>query len=236
MWPYHECVVDVSEPFSRFVGITWRQRQNPVPEMLFSKINRMVLLDKDRRMDNVQKHNIHTNVQSQTFRSYIFYNYTIWSKVSGHPLETVIRISLWHTSQSWTLIPGGPTLCLYDSSYLNISGGMAAHSSCRAVARVLVMWGIGLWSEVGVLWDSGQDSGLASPFLEHYCLQIIPSQTLIYGREHCHADTDNRHHRTGLLLYTVCNRSKCPCILPHLYFRAVLREGQVHSMKNTPTL
>jgi hypothetical protein len=62
------------------------------------------------------------------------------------------------------------------------------------------MCGIGVWSKVGViyptvvLWDSGQDSGLASPFLERYCLQTIPSQTLIYGREHCHADTDNRHH------------------------------------------
>jgi hypothetical protein len=40
---------------------------------------------------------------------------------------------------------------------------------------MLVMWGVGVWSEVGVpihptgvLWDSGQDSGLASPFLEPY--------------------------------------------------------------------
>jgi hypothetical protein len=46
--------------------------------------------------------------------------YTIWSKVSGHLLETVIQLSLWHTSQSWILIPGGPTLCLYDS--LNSAG------------------------------------------------------------------------------------------------------------------
>jgi hypothetical protein len=53
------------------------------------------------------------------------------------------------------------------------------------------VWGVGVWSKVsivihptGVLWDSGQDSGLASPFLEHYC-----PQTLIYGREYCHADT-----------------------------------------------
>jgi hypothetical protein len=68
------------------------------------------------------------------------------------------------------------------------------------------MWGVGVWSEVGVLihptgvlWDSGQDSGLASPFLEPYCPQISPSQTLLYGKEQCHADTDNRHHRTGLL-------------------------------------
>jgi hypothetical protein len=72
----------------------------------------------------------------------------------------------------------------------------------------LVMWGIGVWSEVsilihpiGVLWDSGQDSGLASPFLERYCPPTtIPSKTMIYGRKHCHADTDNHHHRTGLLL------------------------------------
>jgi hypothetical protein len=63
------------------------------------------------------------------------------------------------------------------------------------------MWGIGVWSKVGVLihptgvlWDSGHDSGLASPFLERFCPQTIPSQTLIYDREHCHADADNRHH------------------------------------------
>jgi hypothetical protein len=42
----------------------------------------------------------------------------------------------------------------------------------------LVMWGIGVWNEIsflihptGVLWDSG-------PFLESYCPQTIPSQTL----------------------------------------------------------
>jgi hypothetical protein len=69
------------------------------------------------------------------------------------------------------------------------------------------MWGVGVWSEVGilihptgVLWDSGQDFGLAIPFLEPYCPQTIPSQTLLYGREHYHAGTDNHHHRTGLLL------------------------------------
>jgi hypothetical protein len=50
---------------------------------------------------------------------------------------------------------------------LNVSSGMAAHSSCRAVSRV--MWGVLVWSEVGVLinptgvlWDSGQDSGLST--------------------------------------------------------------------------
>jgi hypothetical protein len=69
-----------------------------------------------------------------------------------------------------------------------------------------VMWGVGVSSEVGViihptgvLWDSGQDSGLDSPLLESYCPQTIPSQTLIYGREHRHANTDNCHHQTGLL-------------------------------------
>jgi hypothetical protein len=42
------------------------------------------------------------------------------------------------------------------------------------------MWGVGVWSEVGVLihptavlWDSGQGSGLAIPFLERYCPQDI---------------------------------------------------------------
>jgi hypothetical protein len=100
------------------------------------------------------------------------------------------------------------------------------------------MWGVGVCSKVGilihptgVLWDSGQDSWLVSPFLEPYCPQNILSQTLIYGREHCHADTDNRHQTTWS-----SNGSECPCILPRLYFRAVLRKGQVHSMKNNPTL
>jgi hypothetical protein len=63
------------------------------------------------------------------------------------------------------------------------------------------MWGVGVWSEADVLihptdvlWDSGQDFGLGSPFLEPYYPQTIRSQTLLYGREHCHADTDSRHH------------------------------------------
>jgi hypothetical protein len=58
------------------------------------------------------------------------------------------------------------------------------------------MWGVGVWSEVGilihptgVLWDSGQDSGLGSPFLEPYCPQTILLQTLLYGSEPCHAET-----------------------------------------------
>jgi hypothetical protein len=62
------------------------------------------------------------------------------------------------------------------------------------------MQGVGVWSEVGVLihpigvlWDSGQVFGLASPFLERCYSQTILSQTLIYGRDHCHADTDSRH-------------------------------------------
>jgi hypothetical protein len=64
-----------------------------------------------------------------------------------------------------------------------------------------VKWDIGVWSEVGVLINlagvpggSDQDSGLSSPFLEPYCPLTIPSQTMLYGREHCHADTDNYRH------------------------------------------
>jgi hypothetical protein len=80
--------------------------------------------------------------------------YTIWSKVSRLPLETVIRLSLWHTSQSWTLIPGGPNLCFLMASTwperlstrcLNISSRMAAHSSCRDAARAVSdvrCWGL----------------------------------------------------------------------------------------------
>jgi hypothetical protein len=58
-----------------------------------------------------------------------------------------------------------------------------------------VTWGVWVCSKVGilihptgVLLDSGQDSGLGSPFLEPYYPQTLPSQTLLYGREHCHAD------------------------------------------------
>jgi hypothetical protein len=59
------------------------------------------------------------------------------------------------------------------------------------------MWGIEVWSEVGVLLvihptgvlsDSGQDFGLASSFLEPYCQQTTASQSLLYGREHCRAE------------------------------------------------
>jgi hypothetical protein len=77
---------------------------------------------------------------------------------------------------------------------------MAAHSSCRVVARAVSdvgRWGLGRSRRSNssyVLWDSGQDSGLGSPFLEPHYPQTIPLQTLLYGREHCHADTDNRHH------------------------------------------
>jgi hypothetical protein len=72
------------------------------------------------------------------------------------------------------------------------------------------MWDVGVWIKVGVLihptgvlWVLGQDSGLANPFLEPYFPQTIPSQTLIYGREHCHADTDNCHHQSGLIYFCV---------------------------------
>jgi hypothetical protein len=86
---------------------------------------------------------------------------------------------------------------------LTVSGGMAAHSSYRAVARAVSdvgRWEVGvLIHPTGVLWDSGQDSGMASPFLEPYFPQTIHLRTLLYGWEHCHADTDNCHHRNGLL-------------------------------------
>jgi hypothetical protein len=95
-----------------------------------------------------------------------------------------------------------------------------------------VIRGVGVWNEVGilihptgVLWDSGQDFGLASPFLEPYYPQTTPSQSLLYGKEHCHADTDNHHHQTGLLPQTLHNGSECACTFLHLDFCAVLREG-----------
>jgi hypothetical protein len=73
---------------------------------------------------------------------------------------------------------------------------MAAILPAELWPEQLVMGGIGVWSKVGnlihptdVLRNSGQDSGLPSPFLKYYCPQTIPSQTLIYGREHWHANT-----------------------------------------------
>jgi hypothetical protein len=80
--------------------------------------------------------------------------YNIWSKVSGHLLETIIRLSLWHTSQSAKLIPGGPTHCLYDSSnsagetFYQVSERLrrnGTHSYYRAVARAVSdvgRWGL----------------------------------------------------------------------------------------------
>jgi hypothetical protein len=48
-------------------------------------------------------------------------------------------------------------------------------------AEQLVMWGVGvrngfgvLIHPTGVLWDSSQDCGLASPFLEPYCPHTEP--------------------------------------------------------------
>jgi hypothetical protein len=78
------------------------------------------------------------------------------------------------------------------------------------------MWGVGVWSEVGVLfhptgvvWDSGQDSGLTSPFLEPYCPQTIPSQTLLYGREHLHAQTVVITELIKMSLYPSAFRFPC---------------------------
>jgi hypothetical protein len=80
--------------------------------------------------------------------------YIIWSKVSGHLLNTVIRLSLTHFPvmdinsgwatpfgfmTAWTLPGRLPT------RYLNVFGGMAAHSSSRAVARAVShvgRWGL----------------------------------------------------------------------------------------------
>jgi hypothetical protein len=47
---------------------------------VFCNINRPVFLDKDRTIDNVQKHNIRINIpSSQTFRSYFLQNLQVYS-------------------------------------------------------------------------------------------------------------------------------------------------------------
>jgi hypothetical protein len=46
--------------------------ESALRNVVFCNINRRVFLDKDGPMDNVQKHNICTNVSlAQTFRSYL---------------------------------------------------------------------------------------------------------------------------------------------------------------------
>jgi hypothetical protein len=118
---------------------------------------------------------------------------------------------------------------------------MAAHSSCRAEARAVSdvgRWGLELSrrSNSAHRRSMGFRSGLwAGQSISGTLWSTNHSLTdLVYSREHCHADRDNCRHRNGLLPQTVCNGSKCPCILPPLYFRAVLREGQVHSWKTPP--
>jgi hypothetical protein len=57
------------------------------PKVVFCKINRNVFLDKDRTMDNVQKHNICTNVpSSQTFRSYLLFFLALVPRDATSPL------------------------------------------------------------------------------------------------------------------------------------------------------
>jgi hypothetical protein len=83
---------------------------------------------------------------------------------------------------------------------------MTAHSSYRAVASAVS--GVGHWglersqrSNSSHMCSIGFSLGLwAGQFiLKPYCPQAIPSLILLYGREHCHADTANCLHQTGLL-------------------------------------
>jgi hypothetical protein len=63
-----ESIIDWAQ-LSRFYMKT--ERESSLRNIVFWKINMTVILDKDMTMDNVQKHNIFTNVpSSQTFRSY----------------------------------------------------------------------------------------------------------------------------------------------------------------------
>jgi hypothetical protein len=80
------------------------------------------------------------------------------------------------------------------------------NSSCRAVARAVS--DVGCW---GLAWSQCSNSahrcsmGFRSWLWAVQSISgtllstTIPSQTLLYGRKHCHADTDNHHHWTGLL-------------------------------------
>jgi hypothetical protein len=82
-------------PSTNIMFLDW---MNPVSEMLFWKMKWTVFLNKDREMDNVQKHNICTNVPlPQTFISYLeFPSFFHWEKfVEGRDT---------HVCHHWTCV------------------------------------------------------------------------------------------------------------------------------------
>jgi hypothetical protein len=77
---------------------------------VFCNINRTVFLDKDRTMDEVQKHNIRTNVpSSQIFRSYVQH------RIIQYFLSTSLRV--WALLK-FLLITQTSTEMSYVSGYL----------------------------------------------------------------------------------------------------------------------
>jgi hypothetical protein len=63
--------LDRASPYLR-LGI---ETESNLRNIMFWKLNRTVFLDIDWTMDNIQKHNIYTNVpSSHTFRSCLHYN------------------------------------------------------------------------------------------------------------------------------------------------------------------
>jgi hypothetical protein len=70
------------------------ETESSLRNVVFYNINRTVFLDKDRMMDNIQKHSICSNVQSsQTFRSY--------ELESGHYLVSdTITSFAWRTKKN----------------------------------------------------------------------------------------------------------------------------------------
>jgi hypothetical protein len=75
--------------------------------VVFCNINRKAFLDEDRTMDNVQKHNICTNVpSSQTFRSYLDYIVTWKPEETGIARQQPVK----HDSTAMNEQTHGPSL------------------------------------------------------------------------------------------------------------------------------
>jgi hypothetical protein len=120
------------------LGVSWPIMTYACPALEFAADNHLL------KLQSLQNKVFRTigNFPRRTWLSNLRI-YTIWSKASGRLLETAIQLSLWHTSQSWILYRVGPPFAFMtartlpgrlSTRCLNVSGGMAAHSSCRAVA------------------------------------------------------------------------------------------------------
>jgi hypothetical protein len=138
------------------------ETESNLRNVMFWKINRTVFLDKGRKMDNVQKHNICTNVpSSQKFRSYLptylKQCITIWGKhvpscplsvmAMGNPMFGMRRVRITHqpalvrylVQQNFLIVQYGTLLCQRISCKLFIQGGRMRHETKETKADVSIM-------------------------------------------------------------------------------------------------